>query len=549
MSDNNEFTAVSRNAQKGDIQSLYQLYLNEYDVHKDDLEYEYNELTEISTRASQDALILNEVFFNNFRGLSSLNLRFDEQLTVIVGNNGIGKSSVLDGISIALSWLKSNILREDRPGREIKELDIHNNTSSASISSVISFSNSFFRFMIAGSKVGSKEKVTNELLHVKTLAGIYRHSDEFNPFINLPLISYYSIHRASEALINIDGKNKRKKSNKWTKLGAYEEVGFNRQDFESFIEWFKFIYVSSRENSDDEKSLKASRLESEIRGALEVIRKLPEGFDHIIEPLKLEISSKRKEIQDIKSDFGLSNQEYAHRLLHGIAKAFLAFLPNLNDITFRFVKDSLVVEFVKNGVALLPNQLSQGEKTLLALIGDLAKRLVLLNPSLDNPLEGKGIVLIDEIDLHLHPGWQQIIIGNLLKTFPNVQFIITTHSPQVLSTVPKKCIKILKAEYDDASKKNKLFAFSPKYQTKGVMSADVLSMIMEIDPTPSVEEADWIYDYKELIETNAYQTKSAIDLRTKLLNHFGEKHPLIMECDNIIILQEIKNKIAKKKKG
>jgi hypothetical protein len=69
------------------------------------------------------------------------------------------------------------------------------------------------------------------------------------------------------------------------------------------------------------------------------------------------------------------------------------------------------------------------------LFGDLAKRLALANPDMEDPLCGEGVVLIDEIELHMHPSWQRIILSVLRETFPNIQFIITTHSPIVLSEV------------------------------------------------------------------------------------------------------------------
>lgn len=83
---------------------------------------------------------------------------------------------------------------------------------------------------------------------------------------------------------------------------------------------------------------------------------------------------------------------------------------------------------IKNGSEISIFNLSQGEKTLIALVSDIARRLVILNPSLENPLNGYGIVLIDEIDLHLHPKWQQTIVQKLENTFPNIQFILSTHS-------------------------------------------------------------------------------------------------------------------------
>ena len=101
----------------------------------------------------------------------------------------------------------------------------------------------------------------------------------------------------------------------------------------------------------------------------------------------------------------------------------------------------MVVE--KDGEKLDVNQLSQGDKSLLALVGDIARRLAILNPSLDNPLHGEGVVLIDEVDLHLHPKWQQNLIDKLTKTFPNVQFILTTHSPHIVSDNPDVLVYIL----------------------------------------------------------------------------------------------------------
>lgn len=71
----------------------------------------------------------------------------------------------------------------------------------------------------------------------------------------------------------------------------------------------------------------------------------------------------------------------------------------------------------------------------MTLFGDLSRRLALANPQLENPCEGEGVVLIDEIDLHLHPSWQRQIVPALKRTFPHVQFIITTNSPQVLGEI------------------------------------------------------------------------------------------------------------------
>ena len=99
---------------------------------------------------------------------------------------------------------------------------------------------------------------------------------------------------------------------------------------------------------------------------------------------------------------------------------------------------------------------------------DLARRLAIANPWLgENALEGEGIILIDEIDLHLHPQWQRRVLPALTQTFPNCQFIVTTHSPQVLSEVPGESVFILE--------NGKLLDYSP--HTRGRDSNSILSEI------------------------------------------------------------------------
>ena len=68
----------------------------------------------------------------------------------------------------------------------------------------------------------------------------------------------------------------------------------------------------------------------------------------------------------------------------------------------------------------------------------LARRMALANPGRENPLEGTGVVLIDELELHMHTSWQRKVLGVLKETFPNIQFIITTHSPQILGELDDK---------------------------------------------------------------------------------------------------------------
>jgi predicted ATP-binding protein involved in virulence len=94
----------------------------------------------------------------------------------------------------------------------------------------------------------------------------------------------------------------------------------------------------------------------------------------------------------------------------------------------------------KQDKELIINQLSDGEKCLLVMVSDLARRLAIANPGIADPLQGEGIVLIDEIELHFHPKWQRGILPTLSSTFPNCQFIVSTHSPQIVSDVQPDAI-------------------------------------------------------------------------------------------------------------
>ena len=111
----------------------------------------------------------------------------------------------------------------------------------------------------------------------------------------------------------------------------------------------------------------------------------------------------------------------------------------LSGSDLKVKRSRMQIVLKKQDHELVLNQLSDGEKNLLVMVADIARRLAIANPDpTKNALEGEGIILIDEIELHLHPQWQRDIIPRLTSTFPNCQFIVTTHSPQVLSNVKKE---------------------------------------------------------------------------------------------------------------
>lgn len=119
--------------------------------------------------------------------------------------------------------------------------------------------------------------------------------------------------------------------------------------------------------------------------------------------------------------------------------------------------------------------LSDGEKGIISLVADIAYRMALLNPDLlDRILETPGVVLIDEIDLHLHPSWQKKIVQDLMCIFPNIQFVMTTHSPSILVNVPKENIWIL----------DRYQICQPSGTTYGRTVGEVLQEVMDINVQP-----------------------------------------------------------------
>jgi predicted ATP-binding protein involved in virulence len=167
------------------------------------------------------------------------------------------------------------------------------------------------------------------------------------------------------------------------------------------------------------------------------------------------------------------------------------------------------------------NQLSSGEKTLLTLVADLARRLAIANPHRENPLIGNGVVLIDEVDLHLHPRWQRALIPQLQKTFPNCQFIVTTHSPLVLSNISHKKVIILED-------------FQPVKITPHTFGRDNNSILYELmgvkqRPDEMQQQFDQVY---ELIDDD--HLKKAKKLLTQLSKVVGFNDPDIAYGNSLI---------------
>ncbi len=214
------------------------------------------------------------------------------------------------------------------------------------------------------------------------------------------------------------------------------------------------------------------------------------------------------------------------RHLEVLREAVARFLPEYEDLRPSDEDPSHLV--VNRGSAVLDvGQLSDGERGVLALVLDLARRLSQGNPSLADPLaEGEAVVLIDEIDLHLHPKWQREIADNLTTTFPRCQFIATTHSPQVIGQIEHGRIQVI----DDGR------VYRPSHSF-GVDSSRVLEEVMNA-ASRDLEVDGLLSDVSRLIgERDMEQARKTLGTVASMLA-LGESDPDIVRLQTLVDLMD-----------
>jgi len=349
----------------------------------------------------------------NFRSAIELEMSFNDRINVFYGINGAGKSTILEAVAILLSWLSSRIKSPNGSGRAIDVNDINNEASSTSIGLEVSHLNQSFVWSAVKNRPGRQNfEVKSNLAQASELSKFLVENSD----PQYPILAFYPVTRAViDIPLRIRGKHI------FGPLNAYENALSSAADFRTFFEWFR-----EREDLENEKM--------------------------------------RDSINPVKDP-----------QLEAVRSALVNFLPGFSNLTVR--RDPLRMEVKKDQKTLLVNQLSDGEKCLLALVGDLARRLAIANEKPKcSPLEGEGIVLIDEIDLHLHPEWQRKVIPCLLKTFPNCQFFISTHSPLVLNQLLPENLFMLRNEENG-------LVFSQPRESYGKNSTRVLEDLMGLETT------------------------------------------------------------------
>lgn len=179
----------------------------------------------------------------------------------------------------------------------------------------------------------------------------------------------------------------------------------------------------------------------------------------------------------------------------------------------------------KRGQPFYLHQLSDGERGLLALVFDLTRRLAIANPDRDDPIsEGVALVLIDEIELHLHPKWQRNVLQRLCNTFKACQFVVTTHSPLVLGEVPARCVRFL--EFVDG----KVNVFTPS-ETYGMDANRILQEFMGA-PVRNRQVEEELTMLFELIDDEEFdEARNAI---SRLEEKLGTAEPELTRASSLI---------------
>lgn len=312
-----------------------------------------------------------------FRGIVTMELPLGpEPLQLFIGANGAGKTSLLASAAVLLSRFVGALRRDTSAGRMFADADIHNQHPQTLCSIEVRFAEQPLRWTLSKARAGRKREAPSDLLALRDATAIQKDLLLANPLHNLPVIVYYPVQRAA---LDIPLRIRHRASH--DPLATYEgALDGGERNFRRFFEWYR--------NQED--------LENEGR---------------------------------------IASPEHRDPQLRAVRSAIYRLMPEFSNLRVR--RAPLRMEVHKQlgpqeSIPLSVAQLSDGEKDLMATVGDLAMRLAMANPGRADPLTGQGLVLWDEFGLHMHPRWQSLA-ARLPEVFPGCQFLMTSHSPTLLS--------------------------------------------------------------------------------------------------------------------
>nr|WP_291323196.1 AAA family ATPase [Desulfonatronospira sp.] len=324
---------------------------------------------------------IKKLYLQNFRCFERLELELSSGVNLFIGDNGSGKSAILDALAIGFGVIATHL--PEVSGISFKKYDLREvNCRKLPYTRVTleSFNDIHWDTTQSRDKSPNTKKQIPKATGTKQLISVLNKQilDRYNNNLDfdLPLFAYYGVSR------------------------AILDIPLSRKGFQK----------------------KTSRFEA-LSGALNADSRFRSAFIWFYNK-----ENREYRLQKEKKSFDLTLNE-----LNAVRRAITALFPDLSEPHIEVSPLRFIVK--KDGQSLALEQLSDGYKTMIGLVIDLCARYTMANPHLSDPLESEGMVIIDEVDLHLHPTWQQRVVADLVKIFPNTQFILTTHSPFVLESL------------------------------------------------------------------------------------------------------------------
>jgi len=357
----------------------------------------------------------------NFCGFEQIEFNFEPDVTLFAGVNGIGKSAVIRALASAESYALPKISPSKESPISLADDDIQAGKSALSISIRFEANNHQIHAEVLRTKPDPSK--TNELK---------KRRDEVR----------FAIRQTKKKSIE--------------EINLLDELKYTEELLKGDGDHFSFHVEKVQSESEAINKLKQSNNSPLVifYNTSRYLTRLPPRFSKS-KPLNpasaytkalygLEVSLNDFAIWFRALESGeLGSFNFSSELLIQLQKVLNSLLPGFKNIELQIEpKPRFFIE--KNSTRLPLEQLSDGERGLIALAFDMTRRLALANPESENPIiEGKAAVLIDEIELHLHPLWQRQVLKRLKEIFANCQFIATTHSPLVLGEVEARCVRFL----------------------------------------------------------------------------------------------------------
>ena len=465
-------------------------------------------------------LSITKLRLENYRSFKMLEIDFHPQLTVLIAANGIGKTAILDALAVAFgpyvgafdeavgTHFHANDIRLSRVRvTQSNEMEYAPNGVTLEATGFIPESEPTLELKEERVNAAWKRRLaspTKAKTTIKEAGVLIRYGKRQQEAVRqgedvvLPLLAYYGTGRLWQQKKLTEAKLPRS-----SRTLGYTDCLDPASSYKSLTEWFRYWSLNA--------------LQAKLAASETSTLYTPTEFDHYI---------------------------------HSVADAVNTCLAPAGwaELHYSFAQETLVARHAQYGT--LPVELlSDGIRNMLCMVADIAFRATKLNPQLGAAAAKTtpGVVLIDEVDTHLHPEWQQSVLGSLTQAFPQVQFIVTTHSPQILSSVDMRSIRVLHHIISPETAQHATVVRHVTQQTRGVSSADVLAQIMGIDPIPNVPEAKQLQTYHALIQQNRHHTPEGCTCQSQLIAHFGERHPALEACDRMIRLQAIKQQHSRPK--